>query len=70
MNIQAANPMIQAAIDSGQDTTGLCTVRGAVASMLEANVELMEMFFQHQGKGINVEIKITRVVESMGQQKG
>ena len=56
-----ANPMIQAALDAGKETTGLCTVREAVDAMDVEGDDVMEMsWHDDDGELINVEIKITR----------
>lgn len=49
------------ALGSAEDRTGLCTVRD-VAAMLDAesSPKWMEMCFKHNGKWMNVEIKLTR----------
>ena len=42
------------------DMTGLCTVRDAAAIMLKVKTAVCEMYFHHEGKKWNVEIRILR----------
>jgi hypothetical protein len=55
------NPIIQAALDAGQDTTGLCTVRELASYLLELPKPIAELAFELGGKQINVEVKVLAV---------
>lgn len=64
--MEATNPMIQEAMDLGEDTAGLCTVRQLAAEMLngpriggECVCELM--FIDGAGRRINIECAVTAV---------
>ncbi len=48
-----------------EDATGLCTVRDAVAAMMEYKGDRMEMNFIQDGKRINVELHITSVKDAI-----
>ena len=43
------------------DMTGPCTVRDAAAFMFAKKSDVMEMYFRHEGKEWNVELRILRV---------
>lgn len=64
---EAANPMIRAALDAGEDATGLCTVRELVLIMLESasnQADTTELYFPlPDGRRVNVEVRITRLEE-------
>lgn len=54
-----------------EDRTGLCTVREVAAMILESDPHpieqyrnMMEMCFFHEGKWLNVEIRVTRVSDT------
>jgi hypothetical protein len=49
-----------AAQKAGAELAGLCTVREVVSLMFEKQTDVMEMFFRHEGKEWNVEIRILR----------
>lgn len=56
--VEPANPMIRAALDAGEDATGLGTVRDMVQCMFEGRSDTCELFYIHQGRRFNVELKI------------
>ena len=69
-----ANPMIEEALKQKKDTTGLCTLR-ELSSYLINNRDMTdpesfrnkmwtELYFEHEGRKINVEVKVTRVEET------
>lgn len=43
------------------DNTGTRSVRDATAFMIENKTDVMEMYYQHEGKRINVELRILKV---------
>ena len=47
-----------------EDATGLGTVRDTVSFMFEKKTDWMEMYFQHEGKKWNIEIRITRIEDA------
>lgn len=52
--------MIQAALDAGEDTTGLCTVRELAQYILNSSQPYhCELFFELAGRRINVEVAVT-----------
>lgn len=53
--------MSQAALDRGEDTTGLCTVRELVDHLVHHDLCWVEMQFQHKGFIYNVEAAITKI---------
>jgi hypothetical protein len=51
--------MIAAAMDRGEDTSGLCTVREAAALILEDEKrDPIEMFFDLEGRRVNVLVTV------------
>ena len=56
-----ANPMIQAALDAGQDASGLCTVRELAGYLSELNQRECELYFERNGQRLNAEIAVTAV---------
>lgn len=63
--IIGANPMIQAALDAGEDATGLCTVRAWAKALLEQDVPYTGtgiMTFVLDGKKVLVDTTV-RVVD-------
>ncbi len=57
---KAANPMIQEALNMGKDTTGLCTIREAAQYMFDSKANKCEMYYVHEGKEWNIELRILR----------
>jgi hypothetical protein len=55
------NPIIMAALDAEQDTTGLCTVRELVSYLLELPKPIAELAFELGGKRINVQVEVLAV---------
>ena len=66
-----ANPTLQAAIDKGEDTTGLCTVRDLAHTMMKGNhgylpSDACELYFPlPDGRHVNVEVRITKLSEAL-----
>lgn len=54
----ADNPMVAAALESGEDPTGLCTIRDVVAAIWEAKTDRMEMRFVDKESGLKVNVAI------------
>lgn len=54
---------LAAAENAGAETTGLCTVRDAVALMFENKSDVMEMYYRQGGKEWNIELRILRAVD-------
>lgn len=57
-NQQAANPMIKAALDAGDDATGLCTIRECVAMAKDKGHTEFELTFEQHGEKVNVMVRI------------
>lgn len=47
------------------DNTGTRSVRDATAFMIENKTDVLEMFYQHEGKRINVELRILKVGDAL-----
>lgn len=60
---KGAIEIIEGALSSGDDATGLCTVRDAAALQHAAGLPVNELAFQHDGKWWNVGIHILKVVD-------
>ena len=61
---------IKDAMASGEDTTGLCTIRDLARDMIKAHGYFCELYFDIDGKRVNVEVKITRCVDAeMSERK-
>ena len=56
--VKGVTAVIDEALQAGEDATGLCTVRAAVACMFENKTDRLEMCFTHGGRRCNVEIRI------------
>ena len=59
----APTTALQQALSDGKDTSGLCTVREFAQHVHEAGAAESELYFEHEGRRWNVELRITRVVD-------
>ena len=59
----APTTALQQALSDGKDTSGLCTVREFAQYVHEAGAAESELYFDHEGRRWNVELRITRVVD-------
>ena len=55
---QVGASALQIALATGQETTGLCTVRECVQYMQDGGLKACEMYFEHAGQRWNVEVHI------------
>lgn len=60
-DFEPINPMIAAALDKGEDATGLCTVRECTALLREMEMREIDLAFEMGGKTYLVRVQILQV---------
>jgi len=60
-DLQPINPIIAAALERGEDATGLCTVRECVETIARYGYRETDMCFEMDGRSYVVRVQILQV---------